>query len=271
MCGIAGAIDLTGNRLIAADTLRAMADAIVHRGPDEDGYFQHDGVSLANRRLSIVGLLDGKQPITNEDGSISVVFNGELFDYPEQRRTLEQKGHRFRTHCDTELFPHLWEEYGDAMFEHLHGQYAVALYDGRERRLILARDRVGICPLYWSLQDNPLTPGPSPAEGRGGKWLLFGSEIKALLASGMVAALPDLRGINHVFTFFAMPGPVTCFDGVSLLLPGHFLDIRQGHDGMRTIHDRFHWQIDFPDAGDEDGRCESPDRFVDRAPISSPA
>src|ERR1019366_5745707 len=143
MCGIAGAIDLAANRLIPAEVLHAMADAIVHRGPDEDGYLQRDGVSLANRRLSIVGLADGRQPISNEDGTISVVFNGELFDYPEQRAKLDQKGHRFRTHCDTELFPHLWEEYGEGMFAHLHGQYAVALWDRRQRRLILARDRFG--------------------------------------------------------------------------------------------------------------------------------
>jgi asparagine synthase (glutamine-hydrolysing) len=237
MCGIAGAIDLAGNRLIAAETLLRMADAIVHRGPEEDGYFQAEGISLANRRLSIIGLFDGKQPISNEDGAISVVFNGELFDYPEQRLKLEQKGHRFHTHCDTELFPHLWEEYGDAMFEHLHGQYAVALYDRRTRRLILARDRVGICPLYWARQ---------------GDWLLFGSEIKAILASGMVPVRPDLRGINHVFTFFAMPGPVTCFEGINLLLPGHYLDIRQKEGGQRTVDDRIHWQLDFPDAGHED-------------------
>ena len=246
MCGIAGAIDLAGNRLIAEPMLHAMADAILHRGPDEDGYLQRDGVSLANRRLSIVGLFDGRQPIANEDGSISVVFNGELFDYPEQRAKLESQGHRFRTHCDTELIPHLWEQYGEAMFEHLHGQYAIALWDSRQRRVILGRDRFGICPLYWSQQ---------------GGWLLFGSEIKAILASGMVPVRPDLRGINHVFTFFAMPGPVTCFDGVSLLLPGHFLDIRQGVDGLRTVKDRIHWQIDFPDAGDEDRGA--PTAFVD--------
>src|SRR5213596_1171319 len=128
MCGITGAVDLQGQRLLPAETLHAMADAIVHRGPDEDGYFQSGGVSMANRRLSIVGLFDGKQPISNEDGSVSVVFNGELFDYPERRAELEAKGHVFRTHCDTELFPHLWEEHGEAMFEHLHGQFAVALY-----------------------------------------------------------------------------------------------------------------------------------------------
>src|SRR5438105_11177696 len=148
MCGIAGAIDLTGNRLLPEAALHAMADAIVHRGPDDDGYFQRDGVSLANRRLSIVGLFDGRQPIGNEDGSVWVVFNGELFDYPQRRAELEAKGHVFRTHCDTELIPHLWEEHGEAMFEHLHGQFAFALYDARRRRVILARDRLGICPLY---------------------------------------------------------------------------------------------------------------------------
>src|SRR5580704_13085064 len=141
MCGIAGAIDLSGPRLLPEEALRAMADAIVHRGPDEDGYFRQDGVSFANRRLSIVGLFDGRQPISNENGSVWVVFNGELFDYRERRAELEAKGHVFRTRCDTELVPHLWEEYGEGMFERLHGQFAVALYDARQRRVILARDR----------------------------------------------------------------------------------------------------------------------------------
>src|SRR5437879_1673976 len=108
MCGIAGAIDMSGNRSLPDTVLTAMAEAIRHRGPDEDGSFQGPGVALASRRLSIVGLYDGRQPISNEDGTISVVFNGELFDYPEEKAALEEKGHRFRTHCDTELFPHLW-------------------------------------------------------------------------------------------------------------------------------------------------------------------
>jgi asparagine synthase (glutamine-hydrolysing) len=237
MCGIAGAIDLGGLRLLPQEALRAMADAIVHRGPDEDGYFRQDGVSFANRRLSIVGLFDGRQPISNEDGSIWVVFNGELFDYPERRAELEAKGHVIRTHCDTELFPHLWEEHGDEMFEKLHGQFALALYDARQRRVILARDRFGICPLYWARRDD---------------WLLFGSEIKALFASGLVWPQPDLRGINHAFTFFALPGPVTCFEGVHSLLPGHFLDFRMVADGSRTVRDRIYWEIDFPDKGDEE-------------------
>src|ERR1700730_3050486 len=170
MCGIAGAIDMLGNRLLPDTVLTAMADAIRHRGPDEDGYFQKAGISMASRRLSIVGLFDGRQPISNEDETISVVFNGELFDYPEQKAALEAKGHRFRTHCDTELFPHLWEEYGEGMFERLRGQFAVALWDQRRRRLVLGRDRFGICPLYWTRQTTDA-----------GEWLLFASEIKALL------------------------------------------------------------------------------------------
>ncbi len=269
MCGIAGAVDLVGNRLVPHAVLTAMANAIVHRGPDEDGYFQGGGVSAVSRRLSIVGLADGRQPISNEDGTIAAVFNGELFDYPERKADLERRGHRFRTHCDTELFPHLWEEYGEGMFDHLHGQFALALWDARRYRLILARDRFGICPLFWT---------------RRGDWLLFGSEIKAILASGMVPARADLRGINHLFTFFAMPGPVTCFEGISSLAPGHFLDISPAGPaqakneeyvtpfvtegvssaaGARAVRDRTYFEIDFPDRGhEENGSAQDlTDRF----------
>ena len=197
MCGIAGLLNLTGTSPVPAGVLRNMAQAIVHRGPDEDGFFEGQGLAFASRRLSIVGLFDGRQPITNEDGQVTVVFNGELFDYPEVRADLQAKGHKFRTHCDTELLPHLWEDHGEQMLEKLRGQFAVALFDQRRRQVILARDRFGICPLFWTRQ---------------GDWLLFASEIKALIASGMVPVRPDPRGIHHVFTFFAMPGPVTCFE-----------------------------------------------------------
>jgi asparagine synthase (glutamine-hydrolysing) len=238
MCGIAGGIDLTGTKRFPEAALVAMAAAIVHRGPDEDGFLREEGVALASRRLSIVGLFDGRQPLTNEDGSVAVVFNGELFDHRQRRLELEGRGHVFRTHCDTEIIPHLWEEYGAGMFDHLQGQFALALWDGRERRVILARDRFGICPLHYSRQ---------------GDWLLFGSEIKALLASGLVPVRADPRGINHAFTFFALPGPVTCFEGVSSLLPGHYLDIRLGKAGRGTVSDRVYWEIDFPDRGREEG------------------
>lgn len=234
MCGIAGAVDLAGRPALPLEHLEAMADAIVHRGPDEDGYFREGGVALASRRLSIVGLFDGRQPIANEDGSIQVVFNGEFFDYPEKRAELEARGHVFRTTCDTEIIPHLWEEHGEGLFDHLHGQFAFALFDRRQRRVILARDRFGICPLYWTRQ---------------GSQLLFASEVKALFASGRVPVRPDRRGINHVFTFFALPGPVTCFEGVHLLLPGRFLDLRLDRG---SVQERTYWEIDFPDRGQEE-------------------
>jgi asparagine synthase (glutamine-hydrolysing) len=241
MCGIAGMIDLEGTSRPSDERLRAMADAIVHRGPDEDGYLEAPGLGFASRRLCIVGLFDGRQPIYNEDRSIAVVYNGELFDYPERKAELEARGHVFRTHCDTELLPHLWEDHGEDMLVQLRGQFALALWDSRQRCVILARDRFGICPLYWTRRRD-----------EHGEWLLFGSEIKALLASGMVDARPDLRGIDQVFNFFAMPGPATCFEGITYLPPGQYLRIDLG-GGSRsaTVTRRVFWQMDFPDRGQE--------------------
>ena len=252
MCGIAGAVDLAGRRPAPPEMLAAMADAIYHRGPDEDGFLRRDGVSSATRRLSIVGLGDGRQPISNEDRSVWVVFNGELFDYPEMKAALEAKGHQFRTHTDTELLPHLWEEYGDGMFEHVRGQFAFCLWDTKQNVLILARDRFGICPLFYTVRRD------------GDGWqLLFASEIKGLLASGVVPARPDRRGLNHVFTFFAVPGPVTCFEGIRLLLPGQYLRIPLGPNTRpEDVKPRFYWQLDFPDRGhEEDGDAK---QIVDR-------
>jgi asparagine synthase (glutamine-hydrolysing) len=250
MCGIAGIVDLAGSRIVADGIIQRMTQAIVHRGPDEEGYYQRRGVVLGSRRLSIVGLADGQQPVANEDRSVSVVFNGEFFDYPEQRAELESRGHRLVTHCDTEIVPHLWEENQEGVFERLRGQFALALWDERRHRLVLGRDRFGICPLYWTRQ---------------GDWLLFASEIKALLASGLVPARPDLRGIDHIFTFAAMPGPTTCFEGVQLLPPGHYLRVVPGNDrGVApAISEHAYWEMDFPDRGDEDpGR--DPRALVDR-------
>ncbi|MCC6418502.1 MAG: asparagine synthase (glutamine-hydrolyzing) [Gemmataceae bacterium] len=242
MCGIAGMVDLEGRRPLPGGVLRAMADALYHRGPDEDGYLEVPGLGLASRRLSIVGLADGRQPIFNEDRSVAVVYNGELFDHLGQRAALEARGHRFVTHCDTEVLPHLWEEHAEGMFERLRGQFAVALWDARRQRLVLGRDRFGICPLYWARRDG---------------WLLFASEIKGLLASGLVDARPDLQGLNHIFTFFALPGPVTCFEGVRLLVAGHYLRIDLGGPGTAArVTDRAYWQIDFPDRGQEDPRTD---------------
>jgi asparagine synthase (glutamine-hydrolysing) len=246
MCGIAGVIDLAGRHAAPPDTLRRMADSILHRGPDDDGYLDLPHLGLANRRLSIVGLADGKQPIANEDRSVWCVFNGEFFEYPMKRKELEAKGHRFRTHTDTELIPHLWEEYGEEFFDHLKGQFAFCVYDTRRNFVVLARDRFGICPLYWTVR-----------RYGGTTYLLFASEVRALLASGMVPAEPDLRGLNHVFTFFAVPGPTTCFQGINLLQPGHYLRVRLDENPDEAIQERNYWELDFPDHGHEENPPEA--------------
>ncbi|MBM3995681.1 MAG: asparagine synthase (glutamine-hydrolyzing) [Planctomycetes bacterium] len=246
MCGIAGIIDLSGTRQIPPGILQRMADAIVHRGPDEDGYLEEPGIGLANRRLSIVGLHDGKQPIWNEDRSVVTVFNGEFFNYPEAKAHLESKGHVFRTHCDTEVIPHLWEDHQEGMLEHLKGQFGLAVWDRKRQIVVLARDRFGICPLFFSIQ---------------GDWLLFGSEIKAILASGMVEAKADLRGIDQAFNFFAVPGPATCFAGVTCLQPGQYLRIPLGEarrgNSRATPERKWYWRIDFPDWGHEDPETDA--------------
>ena len=242
MCGIAGIVDLSGSRAIPPGILTRMADAIIHRGPNEDGYVEEPGIGFANRRLSIVGLFDGKQPIYNEDRSVVTVFNGEFFDYPEVKAKLEAKGHRFRTHCDTELIPHLWEDYQERMFEHLQGQFALALWDRNRHVVILARDHFGICPLFFTTQKHD-----------GGEWLLFGSEIKGLLASGLVDAKTDLRGIDQAFNFFSLPGPASCFAGVTSMQPGQYMRIQLPWAGNAAhVERKYFWQIDFPDQGQED-------------------
>src|SRR5215472_12533711 len=235
MCGIAGVLDLSGRQKLEDGIIQKMAQAIFHRGPDEEGYLKRPGLALGSRRLSIVGLADGQQPVANEDRSVSVVFNGELFDYVERRADLQQRGHRFVTHCDTEIIPHLWEDHKEEMWEKLQGQFAIALWDERRHQLQLGRDRFGIAPLFWTRQ---------------GDWLLFASEIKGLLASGMVPVRPDRRGINQVFTFFALPGPVTCFENVRSLQPGHYLRIQCHHQplALAAIEDKLYWEIDFPNA-----------------------
>ncbi len=242
MCGIAGAIDLRGERAFSESRLLAMTGAIAHRGPDDEQVHIEPGVALGARRLSIIDLAGGRQPIPNEDRSIWVAFNGELFEYPEIRRDLIANGHQLATRCDTEAWVHLYEDLGERMFEKARGQFAVSLWDRNTRTLILGRDRVGICPLYYTEVDG---------------WLLWGSEIKALLASGLVQARPDLKGVDHLFTFFCSGTTRTFFDGISSLPPGHFLRVR---DGRVTKHK--YWDLDFPDAGDE-VRLDNPTPLVE--------
>jgi asparagine synthase (glutamine-hydrolysing) len=242
MCGIAGAVDLTGAREFPLGRLLAMTGAIAHRGPDDEQVLIEPGVALGARRLAIIDVAGGRQPIANEDESVWVAFNGELFEYPELRQELLGRGHRLRTRCDTEAWAHLYEDFGEGMFAKARGQFAVSLWDRNSRTVILGRDRVGICPLYYTRVDG---------------WLLWASEIKALLASGMVAARPDLKGIDHLFTFFCAGTTRTFFDGILSLPPGHFLKIRSGR-----VAKRMYWDLDFPDAGDE-RRLDDPTPLVD--------
>lgn len=241
MCGIAGIVRIDGGTQVPFDALKSMTDAITHRGPDEDGHFHAPGLALGARRLSIVGVSSGHQPVANEDDTVHAVFNGEIYDFLDRRRALQERGHRFKTFCDTELLPHLWEDHREGMFETLRGQFACAIYDAGKRQLTLARDRYGICPIYWTIQRTPF-----------GSFLLFASEIKALLRSGMVEAKPDVHGIDQTFTFFALPAPKTCFSGIQALPPGRLLSISLGRSGTSaTIDERTYWEIDFPDRGSE--------------------
>jgi asparagine synthase (glutamine-hydrolysing) len=242
MCGIAGAVDLTGRREFPVGRLLAMTGAIAHRGPDDEQVHIEPGVALGARRLSIIDLAGGRQPIGNEDESIWVAFNGELFEYPELRHELLARGHRLKTRCDTEAWAHLYEDRAEGMFAEARGQFAVSLWDRNSRTLILGRDRVGICPLYYTEVDG---------------WLLWGSEIKALFASGIVAARPDVRGIDHLFTFFCAGTTRTFFEGIHSLPPGHFLKVRDGRVGKHM-----YWDLDFPDAGEE-RRLDDPAPLVE--------
>ena len=242
MCGIAGAIDLNAKRRFPARRLLAMTAALAHRGPDDEHIHIEDGVALGARRLSIVDLPNGRQPIANESGDVWVAFNGELFDYPSIRKDLLARGHRLKTHCDTEAWVHLYESYGVDMLSHVKGQFAFSLWDRTRRTLILGRDRVGICPLFYTEADG---------------WLLWGSEIKALLASRLITARPDVRGIDHLFTFFAAGTERTCFAGVKSIPPGHYLRVRDGR-----VERHQYWDLDFPDAGEE-RRCDDPDALRD--------
>lgn len=242
MCGIAGMFDLSGQRPAPVGVVPAMAQAIYHRGPDEDGYLQRPGLHIANRRLSIVGLADGQQPIANEDQSVWTVFNGEFFDYKEKRAALEAQGHTFRTHTDTELIPHSWEDSGAGMLKHMRGQYAICVWDSRTNEVLLARDRSGICPLFYTVVKHD-----------GSDWLMFASEMKALFASGLVERTADLQGLNHIFTFMAMPGPTTVFAGIKSIAPGRYLHFKLGQTtAEQATTQKTYWQITYPDQGHED-------------------
>src|SRR4051794_35255969 len=213
MCGICGLVAYGG--VPDREALEAMNNALVHRGPDSAGMVINGPVGLAARRLSIIDLETGDQPIANEDRSVHVVQNGEIYNHAQLRVELEAQGHRMRTdHSDTEVLVHLYEEHGPAFAERLRGMFAVAIWDGRDDRLILARDRFGIKPLfYWERPDGGVA---------------FASELKAWMALPAFERRIDVRAIESLLAFNSIPGPLTIFEEVRKLQPGHVASWRRG-------------------------------------------
>ena len=217
MCGIFG---FSGFE--EPDLLRRMADVLRHRGPDAEGSFRHGRFSMGMRRLSIIDLEGGDQPIFNEDRTLAVCFNGEIYNYVELREELEARGHRFATRSDTEVIVHAWEQWGEDSLARLNGMFAFALYDQAREALFIARDRAGQKPLYYHHRD-----------GR----FLFASEIKALLESRHVEARPNVRAIDGYLALRYVPQPETLFEGIRVLPAGHLLALRDGNLALRRYWD----------------------------------
>ncbi len=213
MCGICGKIDFTGIPVDEA-LLQRMTSSLIHRGPDDAGIRVSENVGLGHRRLSIIDLSPhAHQPMCNEDGTVWIVFNGEIYNFLDLRRDLMNNGHIFRSKSDTETIIHLYEEYGTDCLQYLRGMFAFAIWDERDRSLFLARDRIGKKPLYYYFD---------------GKTFIFGSEIKAILADQLVERLPDHEAIHHYLTYQYVPSPWTAFKGIRKLPPAHYLLLRNG-------------------------------------------
>ncbi|MBN1963008.1 MAG: asparagine synthase (glutamine-hydrolyzing) [Anaerolineae bacterium] len=222
MCGICGIWTPAG---IDRGTLVHMADTIRHRGPDDDGYYVNGTVGLANRRLSIIDLSTGKQPITNETADIWIVFNGEIYNYPELRAHLLERGHQFATTSDTEVIVHLYEEYGVAAVKKLRGMFAFAIWDERENRLVMARDPLGQKHIYYVYRDGLFA---------------FASEIKALLESGYITPELNTLAMHHLISLRCIPDEMTLFRGINKLPNGHSLVLQ---DGSLTIEQ--YWDLTY--------------------------
>ncbi len=227
MCGIAGVFYADAARPPETQHLKAMGDSIAHRGPDAEGFWQEPGIGLVHRRLSIIDLTGGDQPIGNEDGSIQVVFNGEIYNFLELRAGLEARGHRFRTRSDTEVLVHLYEEEGDRLTERLRGMFTFALWDRTQRRLVLARDRLGIKPLYIY---------------RDAEKLLFGSELKAILAYPGVPREMDIAALEGYLAFGMVTGVQSIFKRIEKLSPAHVLAVKAEKLDQAS---RCYWQLRF--------------------------
>jgi asparagine synthase (glutamine-hydrolysing) len=230
MCGIAGLAkaEPEGSQRVDVEVIHRMCQTLVHRGPDDEGIFVNSSVGLGMRRLSIIDLAGGHQPVFNEDRTVAVVYNGEIYNFRELRAELEGCGHRFSTRSDTEVIVHLYEDLGVDCVHKLRGMFAFALYDQKRRSLLLARDRLGIKPLHYALVQGSI---------------LFGSEIKAILAVRPDLAVVDPQSLLQYLYFGYIPDPSTAFAAIRKLPPGHLLEFERGETTIRR-----YW--DLPDAGD---------------------
>jgi asparagine synthase (glutamine-hydrolysing) len=225
MCGICGKLNFDAEQPVEAGLIQRMMGLLQHRGPDGAGEFRAGPVGLGHRRLSIIDLDTGAQPMSNEDGTIWLVYNGEIYNFEELREELVRRGHRFKSSSDTEVIVHMYEEMGDRCVTRFRGMFAFTLWDQRQRRLLLARDRVGIKPLYYV--DT-------------GRSIVFGSEIKALLADAEVKRRIDMPAIERFLTYYYLPGERTLLAGVRKLEPGHYLTVENGR-----IDCRRYWDLEF--------------------------
>jgi len=227
MCGIAGWINLENksSQNQSETVLHSMCERMKHRGPDSEGLWADETVALGMRRLSVIDLHTGEQPVYSEDKSIVVMMNGELYNYREVRAELEKRGHKFVTSSDTEILPHLYEEYGEAMLDQINGMFAFALWDKRRKKLLVARDRFGEKPLYYGVFDNKL---------------IFASELKVLLENPSVKGEIDLNSLRQFLSFDYVPAPNSIFRGISKLPAAHFLTVENG-----TIKTRRYWNLNW--------------------------
>ncbi|MGD9732999.1 MAG: asparagine synthase (glutamine-hydrolyzing) [Desulfamplus sp.] len=250
MCGINGILHFESERRVDPNLIKKMSNTLVHRGPDDEGIYIDGSVGLGFRRLSIIDLATGQQPIFNEDRSISCVCNGEIFNYKDLRQELQSRGHRFRTNSDVEILPHLYEEMGAEMVHRLVGQFAFAIYDKREQRLLLARDHVGIAPLFYTIFD---------------KSLIFASEIKAILSYPGIPRKVNLTTLDQILTF---PGPVspnTMFEGIHSVPAGHLvlvensLNKRSRDLNENSVKLKEYWDLRYPKADEIDSNQSEAD------------
>jgi asparagine synthase (glutamine-hydrolysing) len=226
MCGICGKLNFNRQEPADSGLLKRMMDLIWHRGPDGSGVYTSGPIALGHRRLSIIDLSTGDQPMCNEDGTVWVVYNGEIYNFPELRLQLQARGHIFKSTTDTEVIVHLYEELGEQSVAQLRGMFAFALWDERQRVLLLARDRVGIKPLYYT---------------NTGRALVFGSEIKSLIADPSVERRVNQRAIDQFFTYYYLPGRETLFEGIIKLEAGHYLIFKNGQAVVKQ-----YWDLQFP-------------------------